>query len=102
MKQGQAALIGMALIMVLFVLVITAFAMIEPFKETLDNTRNTTALNCPDVTGFNQTAYDEDSDFNQLVRRPTCFVTGVSMVWFIFAFLAAAVAWVVHNWRRVK
>lgn len=101
-KRAQQFTVGLSLLLVFFVLLIVAFATIEPFKETLDLNRNTTSLNCPGTIGFDQTDYDNDTDFERLVRRPTCFVTGISMVWFIGVFLIAAVVWVVANWRKVR
>lgn len=95
-------MIGFALGMVLFLLIVVAFATIEPMKEQLDNTRNQTSLNCPGTPGHDPIDYANDTSFERLVRRPTCFVTGISMVWFIGAFLIAAIVWVVSNWRRVK
>lgn len=94
--------LGFSLIIVFFILMITAFALIEPFKEALDNNRNTSSLNCPGTTGFNQTLYDEDNDFVRLVKRPTCFVTGISMVWYIMSFLIAAATWVVSQWGKIR
>lgn len=92
--------VGMALLMILFVIVLTLFATIEPFKESLDSIRGTSSLNCPNTPNFNSTQYGEDTSFEKLVRRPTCFVTGVSMVWFVSFVLFAAVTWVVANWRK--
>jgi len=101
-KKAQKGVLGFALLAILFVLAIAAFATIEPFKETLDNARNSTSLNCPGTAGFNQTDYDDDSTFERLVKRPTCFITGLGLVYFIFAFLIAAVTWMTSNWRRIK
>ncbi len=101
-NKGQSLLIGSSLLIVLFLLIVTAFAFIEPLKESLDNIRGSTALNCPGTPNHNSTAYVEDTSFQKLVRRPTCAVTGFSMVWFIGAFLVAAFVWVSRNWRRTK
>ncbi len=95
------AVFGFALLTVLFVLIIAAVATIEPFKETLDDVRDTTSLNCPGTTNFNQTDYDDDNTNERLTRRPVCFVTGISMVYFIGSFIIAAFVWLVVNWRRV-
>lgn len=99
-NQGQA--LGFSLLMVGFVIALVLFSTIEPFKETLDITRNQTALNCPGTPGFDQTDFNNDTDFEHLVRTPTCFVTGVSMVWFIGAVLLATISWLVLNFRKVK
>lgn len=92
---------GFALLTVLFVLIIAAIATIEPFKETLDDVRDTTSLNCPGTTTFDQTDYDNDTKVEKLTRRPVCFVTGISMVYFIGSFIIGAFVWLVASWRRV-
>ncbi len=101
-KKAQKAVFGFALLAVAFVFIIALFATIEPFKEFLDTARNTTSLNCPGTTGFNQTAYGEDNNFERLVRRPTCFITGISMVYFVGTFLIGVIVWLVNNWRKVS
>ncbi len=102
-KQAGTGLIGIALMIAAFMFMIVAFATIEPFKQALDDARDTTSLNCRGTTNFNQTAYDEDEDsvVAKLTRRPTCFITGMSLVYFIGAFLIATIAWVVRNWRKI-
>lgn len=94
---------GFALVIVAFLFIITAFATIEPFKETLDTARNGTSLNCKGTSGFNQTAFDEDSsnNINKLTRRSTCFATGLSMFYFVGTFVLAVVIWVFANWRKI-
>jgi len=99
-KRGQKGTLGWVLLMVFFILMLAAFATIAPLKETLDNVRGSSSLNCPGTPTFDQGDYDDDTSFEKLVRRPVCFVTGVSMVWFIGGFLIAAAAWVVSNWKR--
>ena len=100
-KKGQKAVFGFALLVLLFVFIITSFTIIDPFKETLDEVRGTSSLNCPGTPTFNQTDYDDDSSTEKLTRRPTCFVTGISMVYFIGSFIIAACVWLVANWRKV-
>jgi hypothetical protein len=78
---------------VLILIIIVAFALIEPLKINLDSVRNGNNLNCPDVLTFNQTSYDYQNSFEKLVYRPTCFLTGISMVWFIGAILVYGVIW---------
>ena len=103
--QGQGT-IGWALLVVTIILVMTAFALIPIFKEVLDDVRGTSSLNCKGTTGFNQTAFDQDtvnaSSIAKLTRRPTCFITGISMVWFEFAFLFAVAGWLVRNWTKKR
>ena len=99
--KGQKSVLGMSLLVVAFVLILASFATIEPLKENLDDARDNTSLNCPGTTGFNQTDYDDDTDFEKLVRRPTCFVTGMTLVYFIGAFFIGVIVWVVANWRRI-
>ena len=101
-KRGQKTVIGFSLLMVAFVLFLVAFATIPVFTESLDEVRGNENLNCPGTPGFNESAYGIDGEFNRTVRRPTCFVTGISMVWFILAFLIATVAWLGRNWSRVR
>ena len=58
---------------------------------------------CPDYIFF--ITYQEQISNNtleKLTRRPTCFVTGISMVYFIFAYLIGLATWVVSNWRKIK
>jgi len=101
-KRAKGGILGSALILLFFIFMITAFATIEPMKEFLNSARGSTALNCKGTTTFNQTAFDEDTDFQKLVRRPTCFVTGLTLIYFIGAFLIASLVWVVRNWGRLK
>lgn len=98
-KKGQ---LGFAFLLVFFIVMLFAFATIEPFKEVLDNARGGSQLNCPGTPDFNQTDYDLQDKDKQLTRRPSCFVTGISMIWFIFAVMLAGVTWTVKNWIRVS
>ncbi len=102
-KKGQkSGVFGFALLVVLLIFILTLFALISPFKEFLDTARDNDELNCPGTTGFDRADYDNDNTLEKLTRRPTCFVTGMSMVYFIGAFLIAAIAWTVNNWRRLS
>lgn len=94
--------VGIALTLVALLFIITLNATIEPFKETLDNARNGTILNCPGTDAFNQTDFDDDDRIDKLTKRPTCFVTGMGLFWWYFAFMTAVVTWLVKNWRRTK
>ena len=102
-KNGKLE-VGMVFVLVFFILLIVAFSTIEPLKESLDNNRgNSTTmngLNCPGTPTFDQDNYDDDSTLEKLTRRPTCFVTGMSMVWFIGVVIFAGLTWVVRNWRK--
>lgn len=100
--MNSKAQLGFAFLIVGFVIAITLFATIEPFKEQLDTNRNQSSMNCPGTPGFDSTDYNNDTDFEKLVRRPTCFVTGISMVWFVGAVLIATAMWVVRNWRKTR
>ncbi len=100
-KRGGKAVFGFALLVLVFLFIIAAFATIPAFKETLDNVRGTSSLNCPGTPTFNQTDYDDDTSTERLTRRPVCFVTGISMVYFIGSFVIAVFVWLVTNWRRV-
>ena len=107
-NKGQV--IGFILLIAAFFFILTAFALIPIFKDTLNDARDSTSLNCRGTPGFNETAFQEDttnsSVLARLTRRPTCFITGISMVWFELAFLFAVVIWLTRNWtkkrRRVK
>ena len=101
-KKAQKGTIGFVLMVIAFMFILVLFAIIEPFKEALDDTRGTSSLNCPGTLNHNSTSYAEDNDFEKLVRRPTCFVTGISMLWFIGSFLIATISWVVVNWRKTR
>lgn len=101
-KKGQKVLAGFALGMVAFVLILVLFGLIPVFEETLDEARGDSNLNCPGTPNFNETAYDEDNSDNRLIRRPTCFVTGISMIWYIGSFLLALFIWVVGNFKGAK
>jgi hypothetical protein len=90
----------MGFAMVFFLLVVTAFATIEPLKEALDVNRGTSNLNCPGTPDHDAATYSNQTDFQRLVSRPTCFVTGISMVWFIFAVLLAGFTWTFKKWTR--
>lgn len=101
-KRGQKSVFGFALVMIVLMFMITAFATIDPFKEFLDTARNTPSLNCPGTTDFNITDYQDDSDLEKLTRRPTCFVTGISMVYFIGSFVISSFVWLMTNWRKIS
>jgi len=98
-KRGKFEL-GMGLLIVFFILAITSFGLIDVFKEVLDDVRGGDNLNCHGVSDFNQTAFDQQDSLARLTNRPTCFVTGMSMVYFIGAVLIAGAVWVVDNWRK--
>ncbi len=101
-KKARSGLVGFALLTAWFIFFLALMATIEPFKEGLDDSRGNSALNCPGTPNFNQTDFDDDDKFDKLNKRTTCFVTGISMVWFVGAFLLASVTWLVRNWRGIK
>lgn len=101
-KAQKSGVFGFALLAVGLIFILTSFALIDPFKEFLDTARDTSSLNCPGTTNFNQTDYDDDNSLEKLTRRPTCFVTGMLMVYFIGAFLISVMVWIVANWRRLS
>ena len=98
--------VGFVIVLVAFLLIITSFSLIPIFKESLDDIRDTNSLNCQGTTNFNATAFQEDTDnstaISRLTRRPTCFVTGISMVWFQLSFLFAVVMWVGANFGKKR
>lgn len=93
-KQGKYF---MAWFTVALLVVLTVFSMIEPLKDNLDSVRGGDSLNCPGVSNFNQTSYDEQNSFEKLVYRPVCFTTGLSMVYFVGSVLIGVVLWVWRN-----
>lgn len=107
-NKGQSFQVGAVFLIIFLIIAITLFGLIDPLKETLDNARNYTlngeviGLNCPGVEGHNADDYANDTTSERLIRRPTCFVTGISMVWFVSAVLLTGSAWVVMNWRKSK
>ncbi len=106
MINNRGQLMGFALLIAAFLFIITALALIPIFKDTLDDARDTTSLNCIGTPGFNETAFQEDttnsSVLAKLTRRPTCFVTGIGMVWFISAFVFAVFVWLANNWTKKR
>ena len=79
---------------VFLLLGVTVLALVEPLKTNLDANRGGSTLNCPGTPDFNSTSYGQQTTFTKLVYRPTCFVTGVSMVWFVGAVLLGGITWV--------
>lgn len=94
-SRGQ---IGMAFLLVFLLMVITAFAFIEPLKESLNNNRGGSTLNCPGTSDFNQTAYDAQNTFEKLTYRTTCAATGFSLVYFEGMILVVGIAWLYRHW----
>lgn len=101
-KKGQ--MVGVALALAAFLFIIVLFTTIDPLKEALDDVRDTTSLNCRGTVTFNETAFDNDdlNKIDRLTRRPTCFATGLTLVWFIGAFLVALVVWMGNNFRKKR
>lgn len=98
-NNGQ---LGFAFLLVFFIVALAAFATIEPFKENLDAARSGGILNCPGTPDFNQTDYNDDTRHEKLIQRPTCFVTGITMAWFILAVLITGAMWVARNWTKKR
>ncbi len=101
-NKGQLGTMGFALVMVFFIIAVVLFSTIEPFKENLNVVRDNKSLNCPGTLGHDVTDYNNDTAFERLVRRPTCFVTGFSMVYFISSVLIASAVWVIRNWSKKR
>lgn len=101
-RKGVNLTLGFIFVVLGIIFVSTSFALIEPLKESLDNNRGGDTLNCPGAPSFNQTDYSDDTGFERLTRRPTCFVTGISMVWFIGAFILSVVVWIAKQWERIS
>jgi hypothetical protein len=90
--------LGFAFIMVFIIVVLCLFVLIDPFKETLDNVRGSKSLNCPGTPNFNSTDYSVDNDAGRLIKRPVCFVTGLSMVYWVLSVAIAWMVWVYSKW----
>lgn len=101
-RKGQFMLKGFAFLMFFFVIYVVAAGLIPVLNENLNAARDNTDLNCPGTAGFNQTDFDDDTDLQKLVRRPTCFATGLTTVYFFGAVMIAATMWVVAQWRKKK
>lgn len=95
MRKGQ---MGMVFLLIYLLIIITAFAFIEPLKESLDENRDADTLNCPGMSDFNQTDYDQQNTLEKLTYRPTCLATGLSLVYFEGMILVVGAAWVYRNW----
>lgn len=97
-KKGQVGAIKLfAFAIFAFFLLLAAFALIEPFKENLDVTRGSSDLNCPGTPGHNSVDYNNDTEFEKLVRRPTCFVTGIGFFYFYFSIIIATGVWLMSR-----
>lgn len=97
MKKGQAAI---PFVLIFMIMALLAFAFIEPIKESLDANRGSDTLNCPGMSTFNQTDYDQQNTFERLVYRPTCLATGLSLVYFEGMVLVVGLAWLYRNFIR--
>lgn len=102
--MNSKGFLGSVYLIVFLVLVITAFAFIEPLKESLDINRGATitnsTMNCPGTPTFNQTAYNNQTDAEKLNYRPTCAATGFTLVWFIGSIIIVGGLWVYNNWKK--
>lgn len=101
-KKAQRGILGISFLILALLFIITSFVTIEPLKEALDSARDNAELNCPGTDGFNQTDYDDDNALERQVRRPTCFITGITMVYFVGSFLISVVVWLVSKWSRLS
>ena len=101
-NKGINSVMGFSLVLLVFLFLVTMLATWEPLKETFNTARGTSSLNCRDTVNFNQTAYDLDTgnEIKTLTRRPTCFITGLGLVWYVGAFTLAVFAWLARNWRK--
>lgn len=97
MKNKGAMGFGLAFLMVVFIVILCLIVFIDPLKETLDNTRGSSSLNCPGTPNFNQANYDADDAAGKLIKRPVCFVTGLSLVYFVGS---VAIAWIIWFYAR--
>lgn len=96
-NRGQKLMTG---VVIFLILMLMAFSFIGPLKESLDNNRGGSTLNCPGTPDFDQAAYASENNFEKIVYRPTCFITGISMVYFIGIVLIAGIIWVYTNFAK--
>lgn len=98
-RRGQ---VFMVYVMIFMAVALMAFALIEPFKEILnqDSVRGGGGLNCLGTPTFNQTAFDQQNEFDRLVYRPTCFVTGMGVVWFVGVIVIGAFWWLLGKLKK--
>jgi len=97
-KKGNL-IMGIMFGAVALILLFSIFSLIEPFKENLDIARGSSStLNCPGTPTFDQTDYNNDTTSQKLIRRPVCFVTGISMVFFVGVYLVTLITWVYTKW----
>lgn len=96
--------VGIAIALLAFFFIIIAFTTIEPLKNALDNIRGGDGLNCRGTATFNETAYNDDTTdkVSRLTRRPTCFITGIGMVFFVLAIVIAIFVWAEQMWGKQK
>lgn len=102
-NRGQLkATLGIGVVLIVAIIFFILIAFTDPIKEQLDNIRgnsSVSSLNCPGTPGFNQTDYDDDTTGERLLKRPTCFATGMYLVYFACAVLIAAFVWA---WGKFK
>lgn len=98
-KRGRFE-VGIVFAMIFVMIAMTSFSFIEPLRESLNTIRGGDNLNCQGVSDFNQTAFDEQSELARNTNRPTCFVTGLTIIYLIGSVLIFGVIWVVDNWRK--
>jgi hypothetical protein len=84
-KKGQIVMFKSILVIIGLILLITSFTFIEPLKETLDDLRGSSNLNCKGVSDFNQTAYDEQDTLARLTYRPTCAAPGFLLIYLLLS-----------------
>ena len=96
-KKGSLLVWIVLLFMLFLVLAIT----IEPLKEALNNNRNyASGLNCPGTSDFNSAAYNNQTGFEKLSLRSTCFATGLGLVYFIGTIGISIMIWVYTKYKK--
>jgi hypothetical protein len=99
-KMNSKGSIMLAFLVVVLLIILVVFALVGVFKETLDANRGSDTLNCIGTDSFNRTAYDQQTTTEKLTYRTTCFVTGISLSYFVLMVIGSAFIWLYRNWRR--
>lgn len=80
--------------LVVFIAIILLFSILYPFLDGMDSARShESGLNCPGVSDFDETDYLNDTIDEKVIRRPTCFLTGITPLYFIGSFLVSLGIW---------
>jgi hypothetical protein len=80
-KKGQTIIVS---IMIGIIILITAVVLIEPTKKSIENSRNTSNVNCTQANDENRDSYE----------NAVCIIQDVGLMYFISICLALSVAFI--------